>query len=44
CLKACPSEAISDGRKKIPARIDQDKCVTCGACREVCPFDAVATA
>jgi len=43
CLEACPTQAISDGKKKRPARIDQDKCIQCGVCREVCPFDAVAT-
>ena len=40
CLAACPTEAILDGRKKIPARINQDLCVQCGSCREVCPFGA----
>jgi len=43
CVKACPTDAISGGLKKVPAVIDQDACVTCGICRDVCPFDAVAT-
>ncbi len=43
CLKACPTEAITGGLKKVPAEIIPDKCITCGACRETCPFDAVAT-
>ena len=43
CLKVCPTEAITDGTKKVPARIIQDKCIACGACRETCPFDAVMT-
>ncbi len=43
CLKVCPTEAITDGTKKVPAKIIQDKCITCGACRETCPFDAVMT-
>ncbi len=44
CVAACPVDAISDGKKKVPAKIDDEKCITCGACREVCPFDAVAVA
>ena len=43
CVKACPTDAISDGRDKVPALIDQDTCVTCGVCRDICPFDAVGT-
>jgi NADH:ubiquinone oxidoreductase subunit F (NADH-binding) len=44
CVKACPTDAISDGVKKVPAKINQDTCISCGLCRETCPFDAVATA
>jgi len=40
CIKQCPSEAIL-GEKKTPARIIADKCIKCGACIEVCKFDAV---
>ena len=43
CVDACPTEAISNGRKKVPATIDQDNCITCGICRDMCPFDAVRT-
>jgi NADH-quinone oxidoreductase subunit F len=43
CVAACPVEAISDGAKKVPARIDEAKCIRCGVCRTVCPFDAVTT-
>ncbi len=43
CLKACPTEAISDGTKKVPAKINQEKCIMCGACRKTCPFDAIMT-
>ncbi len=42
CLKACPTEAITGGLKKVSAEIISDKCITCGACREACSFDAVA--
>jgi len=43
CLRACPVEAISGGRRMVHV-IDQSKCVKCGSCLEVCPerFSAVA--
>jgi NADH-quinone oxidoreductase subunit F len=41
CVKACPTEAISGGAKKVPARIDQQKCIKCRACVEACPFTAI---
>ena len=52
CVKACPVEAISGGtrkgkgkeRVKVPAVIDQDKCIKCRACYEACKFDAVVIA
>jgi ferredoxin len=40
CVAECPAGAIS-GQKKKPHRLDVEKCVKCGACREVCAFDAV---
>lgn len=40
CLKACPQGAIS-GEKKQRHVIDQEKCIKCGACKDVCKFDAV---
>jgi NADH:ubiquinone oxidoreductase subunit F (NADH-binding)/(2Fe-2S) ferredoxin/Pyruvate/2-oxoacid:ferredoxin oxidoreductase delta subunit len=40
CKKRCPSEAIS-GEKKQPHLIDQEKCIKCGICDDVCKFDAV---
>jgi len=42
CLKKCPAEAISGGKKRIHV-IDQEKCTKCGTCFEVCPprFGAV---
>lgn len=36
CLKACPTEAITGGRKKVHV-IDQAKCIKCGMCIEKCP-------
>jgi len=43
CAKRCPVEAISGGKNLIHI-IDQDTCIKCGTCFEVCPprFGAVA--
>ena len=40
CMLTCPKGAISmvDGRSFI----DQDKCIHCGRCKAVCPYDAIA--
>lgn len=40
CLKGCPSGAITGERKQVHV-IDQAKCTKCGACFDICPFDAV---
>jgi len=40
CVKACPKDAIAGKRKERHA-IDADRCIQCGACRNVCKFDAV---
>ena len=44
CSRICPVEAISGGKRLIHV-IDQDKCIKCGTCLDVCPprFAAVAT-
>ena len=41
CVKVCPTDAINGGEKKVPANINQDKCIICRACLEVCKFNAV---
>ena len=40
CQKVCPRGAISmvNGRSYI----DQEKCIKCGKCKSVCPYDAIA--
>lgn len=40
CQEVCPKGAISmvDGRSFI----DQEKCIKCGKCKSVCPYDAIA--
>ena len=42
CQRRCPVEAIEGGKNLIHV-IDQDKCIKCGTCLEVCPprFGAV---
>ncbi|MDH7516630.1 MAG: NADH-quinone oxidoreductase subunit NuoF, partial [Bacteroidota bacterium] len=40
CARACPSNAIT-GEKKKPHVINQEACIICGKCFEVCKFDAV---
>jgi len=43
CSKFCPVDAIS-GEKKGQHSIDQDRCIKCGRCVEVCKKDAVLRA
>lgn len=40
CTEVCPKDAITqiDG----VAVIDQEKCIKCGKCKSVCPYDAIA--
>jgi NAD-dependent dihydropyrimidine dehydrogenase PreA subunit len=40
CLRECPTGAVS-GEKKQPHTINQDMCIRCGACYDVCKFQAV---
>lgn len=42
CLRRCPTGAIDGGKKKVHV-IDQEKCIKCGTCYDVCPprFEAV---
>jgi len=40
CREVCPREAISmkDGKSVI----DPEKCIKCGKCKSVCPYDAIS--
>jgi len=38
CLTACPDGAISKDIDTGIVRIDQDKCIGCMSCKEVCPY------
>jgi len=42
CVLTCPTEAVKGGAGEIK-HIDQEKCVNCGTCMDVCPpeYDAV---
>ncbi len=40
CFRKCPQEAIS-GEKKKAHSIDQQLCIKCGICYDVCKFNAV---
>jgi len=40
CISACPNHCIT-GEKKKPHVLDPTECVKCGACFEVCKYDAV---
>ena len=40
CMEVCPKGAISFVNGK--SYIDQSKCIKCGKCKSVCPYDAIA--
>jgi NAD-dependent dihydropyrimidine dehydrogenase PreA subunit len=40
CVRACPQQVIS-GEKKAPHVINLMHCIKCGACYDVCRFDAI---
>ncbi len=40
CVKVCPVSAIT-GEKKKPHLIDDELCIKCGACFDVCKFNAI---
>ena len=40
CREVCPRGAIS--MKNGKSVIDQEKCIKCGKCKAVCPYDAIS--
>ena len=40
CVSVCPRGAISIQNHR--SVIDQDKCIRCGRCKDICPYDAIA--
>jgi iron only hydrogenase large subunit-like protein len=42
CVRNCPVKAIAvSSNEETPIKVIYDRCVGCGACYEVCPYDAV---
>lgn len=41
CMEVCPRGAISHD-KTGKSIIDQEKCIKCGRCKDICPYDAIA--
>ncbi len=41
CEQACPVQAISMEKKPRVARVDDEKCIRCYCCHEVCPHAAI---
>ena len=41
CENACKIKAITMKRESTAAQIDNDKCISCGACVYQCPFGAI---
>lgn len=41
CVSVCPLKAVSMSGKDKKSHIDQEKCVKCGRCAEVCPYSAI---
>ena len=39
CYEVCPKDAVSMVKSK--SFIDQEKCIKCGKCKAVCPYDAI---
>ena len=40
CLRKCPVGAIDGGKSKIHI-IDQEQCIQCGTCFDVCKLEAI---
>ena len=40
CYKPCPTQAIFGDAKKLHY-IDQDKCIQCGACYQICRYNSI---
>lgn len=41
CVEICPKQAITLERTNSRAYIDQDKCIQCGRCLDVCAYHAI---
>ena len=41
CVEVCPKGAVTLDRTNGRSYIDQDKCIKCGKCKEVCGYNAI---
>ncbi len=41
CVEVCPTDAVSLARTNGRAVIDQEKCIKCGRCVDVCAYNAI---
>ncbi|MFX1519709.1 MAG: 4Fe-4S dicluster domain-containing protein [Promethearchaeota archaeon] len=41
CIQVCPSGAITRDKETDTILLNEEKCIACGMCSIVCPFDAV---
>lgn len=41
CVKLCPTDAITLVAKKQPVLLDQELCIKCGTCFDVCKLEAI---
>jgi Fe-S-cluster-containing hydrogenase component 2 len=41
CTRACPAGAIS-GMVRHVQEVDNDRCIECGKCLDICLFDAIS--
>ena len=41
CVEVCPKDAVTLDRTNGRSHIDQDKCIKCGRCADVCSYNAI---
>ncbi len=41
CVEVCPKDAVTLDRTNGRSYIDQDKCIKCGKCKDVCGYNAI---
>lgn len=41
CVEVCPKDAVTLDRTNGRSRIDEEKCIKCGKCAEVCSYHAI---
>ena len=41
CVEVCPKGAVTLDRTNGRSYIDQDKCIKCGKCKDVCGYNAI---